>query len=256
MSTYKGFISTIIARDVPARGHRPASKAYSFKIELENGDEAKEWFGYGFKEPPFKEGAYVQFDAETNANGFLTVIEGTGSSPKNPPARKSARQSSSGAVQNGSSSGTAQSTAGTNAAAVATATSNGEQADRQTQIVMQHSQEIAVRVVVALLANNGLPMTGAATKAGEAKRFSEVTAMIDKLTVRYYNDVVTARLLDIVADTVPSKEPDGPLPTGTPNTKAAGKNVPASAGDDLADGEVMDSTEYGADDNADNASNF
>lgn len=234
--TYKGFIATIIGRDVPARGRKAATKAYSFKLELEDGNEVPEWFGYGFKEPPFKEGQYVQFDAENNERGFLTVIEGTGSSPKNPPARKQAKQSTT-ATGGGAGTGGA---GRVDTGRASQSDANG--ADRQTQIVLQHSQEIAIRAVAALLQHSALPMTGAATKAGEAKRFAEITAMIDKLTVRYYNDVVTARLLTIVADTVPSTAPDGPLPTATPGKKA--KAETGGSGDDLAsDGEQEDGNE-------------
>jgi hypothetical protein len=88
---------------------------------------------------------------------------------------------------------------------------------------MQHSQEMAICAAGVLLTHNALPMSGAAFKAGEAKRFSEITAMIDKLTVKFYNDAATGRLLETVADTVIDTAPDAPLPASK-KKEAAGKD--------------------------------
>lgn len=90
--------------------------------------------------------------------------------------------------------------------------------DRQTSIVLQHSQEMALRAISVLLEHDGLPLTKASNKAGEAKRFDEIVAAIDKLTVKYYRDAETGRLLETVADMgVVDTSADGPIPDAAPS---------------------------------------
>jgi hypothetical protein len=78
---------------------------------------------------------------------------------------------------------------------------------------MQHSQSVAAELIGILLAHNALPVSKADTKAGEAKRFAEIVAAYNKLTVQAFNDAMTCRLLKFVADTVPEAKADAPLPT-------------------------------------------
>lgn len=94
-------------------------------------------------------------------------------------------------------------------------------ADRNTSIILQHSQEMAIAVVGLLLENEALPMSEAKTKAGTAKRFEELVASVDKFTVKYYNDALTGRLLDTVADMgVVDTSADGPVPNVAPGNDA------------------------------------
>ena len=51
-----------------------------------------------------------------------------------------------------------------------------------------------------LLQHDALPVSGAKGKAGESKRFEQVQDFVNKLTVQFYHDVETLRLLDSVAD--------------------------------------------------------
>ena len=55
-------------------------------------------------------------------------------------------------------------------------------------------------MVAVLLEHNGLPISGAKSKAGEAQRYEEITEAVDKLTVQYFNDLESFRLFDRVAD--------------------------------------------------------
>lgn len=221
MSKYQGFVSKIFQKHSKP-GAKKAWTATNFKIEKDNGDEYEEFFSFGFDEPPFKEGDYIAFDAE-EINGYITYTRGSGSRVKNPPARAGAKQPK--AAQQSTMS-QVRSNVGVDRVAAPAPTG----ADRQTQIVLQHSQEVATRVVVALIEAEALPMSAASTKAGEAKRFAEIMATIDKFTVKYYNDVVTARLLETVADTVIDTSADGPLP----DVKKSVKDVVAEQEDNDA----------------------
>ena len=216
---YEGFVSKISSRSAGRKG----GLAYSFLLENPDGTDGP-WIGFGFESPPFKEGDYISVEADKNEKGYINYVKGTGQQIKNPPARASAKPA--GHVGQGTrevSRGEAEAVAGHSASA-------GEQsvstADRQTQIVLQHSQEMAIAAVNVLLTHDALPMSEAKSKAGTAKRFDEVRAMIDKLTRKFYDDVVTGQLLKIVAPEITSTEPDGPLPeVATEQPRAAAKKV-------------------------------
>lgn len=197
MSQYKGFVAKIVALDGKSkkRPYRAYTK-YSFKVEKEDGTEYPDWFSFGFEQPPFKEGDYISFETEEK-NGYTSFKAGSGSILKNPPARNTAKKAGA-AASTGSVPNTEASSTG---------------ADRQTQIVLQHSQEMAIRLVEVLLSNDALPVSAAKTAAGTAKRYDEVMSFVDKLTVKLYNDVVTARLLETVADTVTVTKADGAIPS-------------------------------------------
>jgi len=231
LSQFKGFIAKIGTKEgTSARGKWTA---YSFKVEKDDGSEYEDWVNFGFERPPFKEGDYIEFQADQNERGFLQYIKGTGKPIKNPPARASAKQSGN-AVSGNPATGAGTGTAGSTAANAG--------ADRQTQIVLQHSQEIAIRVVAVLLTNDALPMSEAKTKAGTAKRFNEIMAFVDKLTVKYHNDAATGRILTTVADSPIDTSPDGPIPpAATEKPKKAKPRV--SDPEPEPEGDAIDSDE-------------
>lgn len=228
-------------------GKRGKWFSYSFALESKPKDI---WYNLGFnKKPNFFEGDFVQFTAEENANGYLTVV-GEVTRAKNAPARDAGRastaQSGSDAPKQGSSEASGQGNTGV--------TTQTDGADRQTQIVLQHSQEMAIAAVDLLLRNDALPMSEAKSKAGNAKRFDEILASVDKLTVKYFKDVVSARLLSSVVDMgVVSVKADGAIPdvkekpksgTGRRTTVAAN----ADREDDLAGQDTDDSPPFDEDD--------
>lgn len=142
------------------------------------------WYSYGFDAPPpAKEGDVVSFaavDGDKGANivkGSLAVIQPTTKAKSEVPAASTT------------------------------------QPDRTVSIVMQHSQEMAIRHVSNLLTAGAISLSGTG-KASEAKRYAELTAITDKLTIKFYNDAVAGRLLGVVADTPPVAETaaDSPIP--------------------------------------------
>lgn len=195
---YTGIVEKVIDKS----GRTKKGKPYTlFNFKLEDG----EWFGLPFDvRPAFMEGDNIEFEGDKNDNGYLTVFGDVRIIPKPAPQASGGASSGSGNQSNG-----ANGSAGS---------------ERQTQIVLQHSQEMALKAVALLLANDGLPVAKAATKAGTAKRFDVIVAAVDKLTVKYYNDVVTGRLLEAIEDMgIIDVEPDAGIP-GPPGESTADTN--------------------------------
>jgi hypothetical protein len=180
-----GFVKKINRKEM--NGKSGPFTAYSLRVELENGAEFSDWISLGFKPPAFKEGDYGSFALGKNARGYATLEEYK--ALKNPPKQQQAAASA------GYKSG------------------SGPAGDtRQSAIHYQSSRSAAIAAVEILHKLDAIPLSGAKTKAGEAKRYEEVIALIDKLTVRYFNDCETHRLLESVVDDGASKKDAGKLP--------------------------------------------
>lgn len=179
---FEGFVKKINVKE--GRGARGPWKAYSAKLENSEGKEFDAWVSLGFDPPPFKEGDYVQLET-AEENGRQQLVKGSVKVKKNPPARgggKSAPQPSKGPGD---------------AVATASGPSNDE---RQKSITYQSSRKDAIELVKLLLTSDALPISAAKTKAGEQKRFDEITAAVEKFTVELYQDVMTLRVVARVAD--------------------------------------------------------
>lgn len=198
---FKGFIARLTTKT--GTGKRGKWTLYSVKIEKRDGTEYDEWVSLGFEDPGVKEGDYIVVQANQENGRWKADIK-TLQKSKNPPARANKGQSSDQSEATPSSStGSGSASTGFNRQ------TNPEDAKRMTY---QSSRAQALELVRLLVEVKGLPYTKADTKAAEAKRFDEINAAVDKLTVRFYNDALSLRLLETVADTVPDKAPDGDLP--------------------------------------------
>jgi len=182
MATYTGFISKIAIKE--GRGSRGPWKLYSGRVEKEDGVEYDDWISFGFDKPNVKEGDYVKIETQADAKGYQKVqsIEILKNPPKAPASSQAAPSSTNSNV-------------------------------RQDSIIYQSSRKDAIAVLELLVSQDALPLTRAKEKAGQAKRYEEIMALVDKLTVRYFNDVASLRILDTVADeganddTIESHEP-------------------------------------------------
>lgn len=177
MDNVKGFVSKITSKD--GMGKRGKWTVYSMKLELENGIEFEKWISLGFEAPKVKEGDYVDIKLEENSKGFLNAVDIK--SLKNPPAKPNR----SGAPASGAAPAKA---AGTYVSAT------------QTSIHYQSARKDAIEVLKLLQSQDALPLSAAKTKAGEAKRYEELIALVDKLTVQFFYDAETHRLLSTVVD--------------------------------------------------------
>lgn len=196
MTQYTGEIAFLDARDVKIKNGRNAGKtlqAYNIKLKLENG-ELSPRIDAGFGKPEFDKGSYVTIT--TKQDGQYEKIDSIVAASR-PAVQTAGRAPVSAAAGDGGSDG----------------------ADRQTQIVLQHSQEMAVREVALLLTHNALPLSKAESKGGQAKRYEEIVKAVEKLTVQRYFDVVSGRLLDTVADAGQvDVSADGQLPAASENS--------------------------------------
>lgn len=161
----KGNVAKVFSKKVQTR--KGPKTAYSLKV-----DGYDKWLNAGFSAPDVSEGDYVTIKAEENERGFMDIKNVEVSTA---PAR-------------GASKGAAAVSAGSGSDS------------RQSSIHYQSSRKDAIEVVQLLLSKDALPISAATSKAGVAKRYEEIMAIIDKLTVRYYQDVETLRVLEDVTD--------------------------------------------------------
>jgi hypothetical protein len=169
---FKGFVTQIGEKSGRSSKGKPWT-AYSAKIEKEDGTEYDKWVSFGFDKPDIKKGDYVKITTEANDRGYEQATEVK--KLKNAPARAGASQGSSG---------------GNGSAAPAT----------QKSIHYQNSRNLAATVLALLNAKDALPLSATKGKAGEVKRYEEIMALLDKLTVRFYHDAETLRILETVVD--------------------------------------------------------
>ncbi len=193
-SSAEGYIKKVFTRE--GQGKRGPWALDNFLIADENGEDIG-WFGNGFREdasvpPKAVEGDYISFDWEQDGK-FQNIVKGTAVIKKDRAPAPAAAESGA-------------------APAVPAAASKGS---TQQNIHYQNSRTAAIEVVGMLLANDGLPITTNKAKAGQPKRYDEITAAVNKLTVQFYNDLESFRLFDSVADAgIVDTSADGELPEG------------------------------------------
>lgn len=189
----EGFIGKIFTK-TGGSGKR-AWALDNFLIQDPDGEDIG-WFGNGFRDdvdvaPKCKEGDYIVFEWEQEGK-YQNIVKGTAAirAPEKAPERTQKQ---------------------------APAASGGDQSTQQN-IHYQNSRTAAIELVGLLLDSDALPVTGAKTKAGQAKRFDEISAAVDQITVRFFNDLESFRLFDTVADTGEvDTSPDGDLPEDSGN---------------------------------------
>ena len=201
--------------------------AYSFKIE---GYDTLIRFGFG-KQLPFNEGDEIEVSAAiTDAeNDVADYVEGSG----RVVTRAAAAASPAAPAPAPKAAPAAAAKAATPAPAAAPAAKGGYQAEKarrdaywenkekrdieetEPRIRYQNARSAAIEVIGLLLQHDALPASAAKTKAGQAKRFDEISAAVDKLTVQYFTDTGTLRLLETVADGRIEGPAPAPLPPDT-----------------------------------------
>ncbi len=198
MSTIIGFVEKLSVKT--GDGKFGPWAAYSAKIQTADGTILDPWFQFGFKKPPIEEGDWIEFkDKEatfkdgTVSTSARAVIEGTASKPKNAPARPAGTQT---VVTPGKlplkSSGRVSELFGE--------IGGYYSEDDIGRITWAGVRKDAVALVGSLLEHDALPMSKSSAKAGTAKRYDEILAMVDKLTVRMFFDNATLRLVETVDD--------------------------------------------------------
>jgi hypothetical protein len=175
----QGYVKKVNTKD--GKGKRGPWTLYSCIIEQDDGTESG-WISCGFDKPPFAEGSYISL--ETSKDGNYTNLV-PGSVKQLDPPKRAPAPTAQGMATGGSP---------------APAERKDTYVNTQDSIVYQSSRKDALALVALLLENDALPMSASAAKAGIAKRFEEITAFVDKLTVQYVRDVQTGRVLQSVVD--------------------------------------------------------
>ena len=194
MTEFRGFVTKINVKT--GQGRKGPWSLYSVKLEGEDGVELKEWLSYGFQAPKFKEGDYVKLTAEKNDKGYMQIVDGSVQVSKNPPAR-GGNKSQADAPQSGGSSRGNYSKGGV---------------DWNSAVAR------SIEFVDLLIKHDALQLAAAKGASGMEKRRTEIEAMVDKYSVKFYNDVTSLRLLETVQDPgVVDTKPDGVLPADDDN---------------------------------------
>lgn len=218
----EGFVEVL--HEKSGTNARGAWTAYSIKVQNADGTVDPTWYGFGFEKPKFVKGDYIRFEAEMKADGKGgQFVPGSGSKPKNPPAKPAAPQAPAGqGGYNGPRKGGGggfQKREPVKSALFGTIGQNNTEDDIR-RMSYTAARSAALEAIGILLTHDGLPMSAAKTKAGQAERFKEITAAIDKLTVEYFFDAATARKLESVADAGSKESRVAPLPTEKPGAAA------------------------------------
>jgi hypothetical protein len=199
MSVFKGFVKKINSKEGRAKSGKPYT-LWSAKLENEDGTEQDNWISFGFDKPEIKEGDYVKITTEQDGK-YLRVTETK--RLKNAPARSNK---------------------------AAPSASGGHVSSTQTSIHYQSARKDAIEALALLIEASALPLTKDTAKAGQAKRYEEVMALIDKLTVRFFHDAETHRLLTTVVDEGAVEADAGSLPEDSDDEDESAEE--ADEGDD------------------------
>jgi hypothetical protein len=173
--TFEGFLKKLNTKT--GSGRKGPWTLYSGKIAKADGSEYDEWVSFGFTKPNAVEGGYYIIETEKDDKGYQKVKSVT--EAKAPAAAQAAQSSGGGSAPNA----------------------------RQDSIIYQSSRKDALLFVELAIKLDALPFIQTTGKAGQAKRFDELQALVDKLTVQFFHDVDTLRLLDSVEDAGAEDEP-------------------------------------------------
>lgn len=179
-----GFVKRLNSKEGKSKKNGKAFTAWSMIMENADGAESG-WISLGFERPSFGEGTWANYESNPGKFGLELVKFEVAEAPAKP------------APQVGSTG----------------APTKGAYVDRNDSIVYQSSRKDALALTGLLLEHNGLPMSAAATKAGQAARYEEITAFVDKLTVEFFHDVQSGRVLREVVDAGAGRE-DAPAASG------------------------------------------
>jgi hypothetical protein len=229
-----GFVAKVNTKKGTSRKGKPYT-LYSMRLSDKGGEEIDAWFQCAFDKPDCQEGDYVQVEVDSRDDGNYDVNVNSIKVSKNPPANPAAKKAASGG--------------GGRKAAPTESDLFGEIGGYNTEDDIRRMSYTAARshaleAVSLLLANGGLKLVKADTKAGFAARFDLITEAIDKLTIEYFFDAAGGRKLETVSDSFEgSPEGDGPLPDTEEDGFEEGDDPDdefAQDGDDLDDDPEFD----------------
>ena len=182
-----GYVEAITTRDGVNKNGKPYTM-YNVKLVEKTGDTT--YVGFGFNPPAFKEGQWIK--AVVEQNGQYLNYKGGNLSVADGPAPAGSGQPSPGRATGGSSGGSRNEY-----------WENKEKRDievTQPRIQYQAARKDAVQIVSAMLSHDSLPISVAQGKTGESKRFEQILDYVEKITVQFYQDTESLRVLEKHAD--------------------------------------------------------
>jgi len=221
----KGFVEKIFKNE--GKSAKGPWFAISFKICDENNTVDPTFYQLGFNvECPFSEGDYISFDADPKDDKSMTFVKGSGKKVSDSPTRAAGQsQKPSG----GASSGGGAKVKESDLFGEIGGYNTEDDISRMTYSVARGH---AIELVGILLEHDALPSSVAKSKAGQASRFEEANAFVDKKTIEFYYDG-GLRKLDTVADAgVVDTSPDAAVPeTADDEPEAVTDDAPPPADD-------------------------
>jgi len=184
MTEVIGYVSGINLKQGMGKNGKPYT-VYNVNLMQKDGSELR--VGWGFNAPAFQEGVWIKTTAEQNGQYLNYKGAPVETAPGAAPAQASApstQPSSSGGSKDG----------------------YWEEKDRYykeveiPRITFSASRTAALTFLGILDKHDALPLSSAAGKAGQTKRFEQLHEYLEKLTVQFYHDADTLRLLEKVAD--------------------------------------------------------
>lgn len=194
MADITGRVEKVYQKKGTGRNGKPYT-LYSAKVSGLN-----EWASFGFNDPKIQEGQVVKLRGEVDGSSFRVQQHKVLEDAPAKPAYSGSRGGNSGGGRDD----------------YWKAKETRDIEHTQPRIQYQSSRKDALEFLRVLIDADALPVTAAQNKASKAKRFEELEEILDKLTVRFYHDVETLRVLKRVQDSDGSEASATPLPTAEP----------------------------------------
>lgn len=208
MSEIVAYADRIEVKTGMGRNNKPYT-VYNVLCTTKGGESVR--LGWGFDAPSFREGQWFKTQTQTNDRGYLEKVKNAPVEAKDGPAPQTAAPSAGGTAASGQP-------------AVDT---------KQNSIHYQNSRTAAINLTSVLLEANALPISQAKDKGGITKRFEQIQAIVEKLTVQLFHDVDTLRLLEKHAD---AGDIEVPTAQELPETEAAAEQPSQEEQDAFAEG--------------------
>lgn len=207
MTIIEGYLTEVDSKTGQNRSGRPYT--------VYRGEIAGTWYSFGFEKPPVSRGDYVRAEIG-QVKGYDQVVrsERLTAPSTAQPALASMQQGLAAAAENSPSS-----PGGTHY--------SRSRDPKQTSIHYQNSRNCALDLIALLISQDALPISATKSPAGKAKRYEEIMALVDKITVQYFYDAETLRNLDRVQDAGAEGKDVTALPEDA-QTEEAAIGIPSS----------------------------
>lgn len=185
MADHTGVVEKVYKKHGTNKNGKPYT-LYSAKVQ-----GLEQWASFGFKDPEIDEGDVVKLRGEIDDRNFRVSQHRIETKGEGKPAAQ-ARQGGGGKPNFAANAASRD--------AYFKDKEKHDREEREPRIQYQAARKDALEFLQVLAAQDALPITAASGKGNKAKRFEELEEIVDKLTVRFYKDTLTLRVLERVQD--------------------------------------------------------